>query len=233
MSLGELAPLQIELRDMMHGWGCPLCKLSAKAEAAYIASLNYERVLDLKTRDALKASRGLCPQHARQWEDVQGSALGIGIVYRVTVLDLLRATAEAEPSRLPFRRKASAEHSVESLENSGPCPACTIAEGTAARYADLLLKEVGDPEARDLFISCGGLCLSHLRMTLSRPGASRGSRDLLASQRQAWRMLMAELEEFIRKNDYRFVGEQLTEAEASSWYRAVDAVVGLRSRKPM
>ena len=78
----EFAPLQIELREAMTSWGCPLCRLSAKAEQAYIKSLNYERILDIKTRDALKASRGLCKTHTRQWEALQGSAFGIS--YRLS-----------------------------------------------------------------------------------------------------------------------------------------------------
>ena len=65
MSNDTLSPLQIGLREAMAEWGCPLCRLAERAEGAYIDSLNYERVLDLNTRDALKASRGLCARHSR------------------------------------------------------------------------------------------------------------------------------------------------------------------------
>ena len=67
----------------MASQGCPLCRLATKAERTFIDSLNYERVLDLKTRDALKASRGLCDQHSRVWQNVQGSALGVAIVIAI------------------------------------------------------------------------------------------------------------------------------------------------------
>ncbi len=212
----------------MEGWGCPLCKLVAKTERIYLDSLNYERVLDLNTRDALKASWGLCPEHSRDWEALQGSALGIAIVYRVAVLDLLRAT---EPEKLKggglFKRGGGVAQLAESVEPTGPCPACKLGLETAERFADLLLKDVAEPEVQAALAKCGGLCLPHLRLTLARPGAGRGYRDLVAAQRQAWEALMAELDEFIRKNDYRFQHEPVGE-EGDSWLRALDAITGMK-----
>jgi hypothetical protein len=128
----ELAPLQIELREAMADWGCPMCRLSAKAEHAYIKSLNYERVLDLKTRDGLKASRGLCDRHSRDWQELQGSALGIAIVYRVTVLDLLRDTETVKlKSSGVFQRRKSSQDLAQRLQAHGVCLACDIGEGTS------------------------------------------------------------------------------------------------------
>ncbi len=224
-----LAPLQIELREAMTGWGCPLCRLVARAERMYIDSLNYERVLDLNTRDALKASRGLCATHTRQWQELQGSALGMAIVYRVSVLDLLRDTAPDKFKPASFLRRGGkdAAQLAEDLSSSGPCPACEIGQGTAERFATLLLKDIRDDEVQMRLRECGGLCLPHLRLALSCPGAGKTYKLLIDVQRAAWQTLMGELEEFIRKNDYRFRHELLTEAESDSWLRALDVIVGL------
>lgn len=223
----ELSVVQIELRDAMVGWGCPLCRLEARAEKAYIDSLNYERVLDVPTRDALKASRGLCASHGRAWQALQGSALGIAIVYRVSVLDLLRDTEALEPpSRSLLRRASGPVQAAAALEASGPCPACTLLEDTARGFADLLLKDLKSAEVQDLLRDCGGLCLPHLRMTLARPGAGKTYKTLIAVQRQAWTALMAELDEFIRKNDHRFRHEPM-ESERDAWLRALDVMSGL------
>jgi hypothetical protein len=51
---------------------------------------------------------------------------------------------------------------------------------------------------------------------------------LIAVHRQAWQQIMGELEEFIRKNDYRFRDEAMTEEEGTSWSRVLDAIVGLK-----
>lgn len=233
-STSELAPLQIELREAMTDWGCPLCRLSAKAEKAYIKSLNYERVLDIKTRDAIKASRGLCERHSRDWEELQGSALGIAIVYRVTVLDLLRDT---EPAKLPqqsiFNRQSNSDSLSELLEAHGSCVACDIGEGTAKRFTGLLIQDLknqdlGDQSLQELLVGCGGLCLPHLRTALLHRMCPTTYDALIAVQRKAWQNIMGELEEFIRKNDYRFQDEVLTGGEGTSWSRVLDVIVGKR-----
>lgn len=228
-STPELAPLQIELREAMVSWGCPLCRLSAKAEQAYIKSLNYERVLDLNTRDALKTSRGLCETHSRDWETLQGSALGIAIVYRVTVLDLLRDTdhSKVKPQGI-FHRQSSSADLAGQLEPHGPCLACDIDAGTVKRFAGLLVQDIGDPELQKLLLECGGLCLPHLRTALSQKMRASESEALIGVQRQAWQQIMGELEEFIRKNDYRFQDEVLSEEEGSSWSRVLDVIVGMK-----
>ncbi len=228
-STPELTPLQIELREAMSPWGCPLCRLSEKAEQAYIKSLNYERVLDLKTRDALKSSRGLCDKHSRDWETLQGSALGIAIVYRVTVLDLLRDT---DPSKLKprgiFKRQSSGVDLAQQLVSHGPCLACDIGAGTAERFSGLLLQDIEDPKMQKLLLQCGGLCLVHLRTALSHRMRASTSASLISVQRQAWQHIMGELEEFIRKNDYRFRDEAMSEEEGTSWSRVLDVIVGMK-----
>jgi hypothetical protein len=228
-STPDLAPLQIELREAMGDWGCPLCRLRVKAEQAYIRSLNYERVLDLNTRDGLKLSRGLCEKHSRQWEELQGSALGIAIVYRVTILDLLRDTDESKTKKQGFfRRQASAGDHAETLETHGPCLACEIGSGTVDRFTDLLLQDLDDSALQEQLLSSGGLCLPHLRNALTHKMRPKTADLLISVQRKAWQKIMGELEEFIRKNDYRFQHEAMTGEEGTSWSRVLDMVVGLK-----
>jgi len=224
----ELAPLQLELRAAMASQGCPLCRLATKAERAFVDSLNYERVLDLGTRDALKASRGLCDQHSRFWQHVQGSALGVALVYRISLLDLLRDTEADKVQAGPvFRRRGRASTAASRLVAEAPCPACTIGDDTSARFGGQLLVDIRDADVQALLVACGGLCLPHLRQVLTLKGAERVYELLMRAQRQAWAQLTGELEEFIRKNDYRFADESMTPQEGASWTRALDALVGL------
>ncbi len=78
---------------------------------------------------------------------------------------------------------------------------------------------------RAALIRGGGLCLPHLRLALQASGPAAGYQALLAAQREAWSALMAELDEFIRKNDYRFQHEPMGD-ERDSWLRALDALLG-------
>ncbi len=201
------------LREAMAEGGCPLCRLVERDEQAFLQSLTYERILDLKTRDALLAARTLCLPHARRWQAVQGSALGIALVCEQVLGDLLRRSEEENGPRRRLRRRAS-------LERQAPCPACAVGEATARRFASVLLYEITDPQVAEAFLAGGGLCLDHLLLALRASGPEAGRRRLLDLQRRLWEALRGELAEFIRKNDYRFRDEPLGE-ERDAWIRAL------------
>lgn len=223
-------PLQHKLRETLALGDCPLCRLVEQDEQAFLRSLTYERILDIPTRETLQKARGLCAPHARAWRAVQGCALPVALVYRPIIKDLL---AQTEPKTAAgwLSRRASPRRLGEKLDAAAPCPACSVGEATARRYAEVLLQEVGVTEARAgevraALIRDGGLCLPHLRLALQVPGPAAGYQALLAAQREAWSALMAELDEFIRKNDYRFQHEPMGD-ERDSWLRALDALVGM------
>jgi hypothetical protein len=90
------------------------------------------------------------------------------------------------------------------------------ADGHAQHAADI----------QSLLMASGGLCLPHLRDVLTLPGASRVYETLMRCHRAAWVQLMGQLEEFIRKNDYRFQDERITPAESQSWTRALAILTG-------
>ncbi len=219
--------LQAELQETLEQGGCPLCRLTARAEKAFLASLTYERILDLGTREELKRSRGMCLRHARAWREVHGSALGIAIVYEITIKDLLRDTELELESPLKFwETRPTPAQLAEELEPLALCPACQRGADTAARFANVLLQDIHQESVRVALEQAGGLCLPHLRLTLTTRGSVEAKHLLLAVERRAWASLRIELQEFIRKNDYRFRDEPQG-SERDSWLRALDALVGL------
>lgn len=232
MADATMTPLQHRLRETLALGGCPLCRLAEQDEQTFLQSLTYERILDIPTRETLQRARGLCAPHARAWRAVQGCALPVALVYRPIIKDLLAQT-EPQAAQGWFSRSVSPRQLGERLATAAPCPACRVGEATARRYAEVLLRDVGAKEARAeevraALIQGGGLCLPHLRLTLQTSGPAAGYQALLAAQREAWSALMAELDEFIRKNDYRFQHEPLGD-ERDAWLRALDALVGSSS----
>ncbi len=74
------------------------------------------------------------------------------------------------------------------------------------------------------------LCLEHLRMGLALGELDEaGRRHLVLIFREGSERLRGELVEFIRKRDYRFADEIVTQGEATAWFRAVQAIVGMPS----
>ncbi|MEA3308540.1 MAG: DUF6062 family protein [Chloroflexota bacterium] len=219
--------MQAELRDTLERGGCPLCRLAARAEESFLNSLTYERILDFGTREELKHSRGMCLRHARAWREVHGCALGVAIVYENVIKDLLGDTELEFESSLKFwETRATPTQLAEELAPSATCPACQVGADAAARFANVLLQDIHQEHIRTALEQAGGLCLPHLRLTLALRGSTESKRLLLEVERQAWTALRAELQEFIRKNDYRFRDEPKG-SERDSWLRAMDALVGL------
>jgi hypothetical protein len=158
-----------------------------------------------------------------------GSALGIAILYR----DLLRQAGRSlEGARFDaggLLRRGGAAAAVRALTPEKGCPACAHRDemerlSLAAMLEALAKRDKGMQAALD---GSAGLCLPHVRraLALARDEASFAFlRGLMEAKLNG---LVAELDEFIRKNDYRFTHEGFG-AEGDSWKRAIGVVVGER-----
>lgn len=217
-----------ELLDAMRAGGCPLCRLARKASDSYLNALIYEGVVDVKVREALRDARGPCHRHAYRIARRRGSVLGVSIIYRDvvnTLVKVMEGQADA-PSRLFGRGQTDL---ARQLSPSAECPACVLEDESTQRHSKTLLKHLSAPEVEAAYIAAGGLCLPHFQAVLSH--ASPGQAKTLAAwQAAAWRQLRDELDELIRKHDYRFRSETVTEEEADSWERAVAMIVGDEER---
>jgi hypothetical protein len=213
-----------ELRDALQAGGCALCHLGRKAAARYLETLNYEGVNDPALRQALRAARGLCQRHAWQLTRLRGSPLGVALIYRSIINDLIEVLESQGPvvGRRPGDRRALAAR----LGAAKRCPACRVEEEAAERASQTLLAHLGEPEIAPAYATAGGLCLSHLRGVLAQADEAQ-ARTLQAWQLAVYQNLRKQLSEFIRKHDHRFRDEPFGD-EAHSWIRAVASLVGER-----
>ena len=218
------------LVEALDGDGCPFCALVPAALERYCRTLLYEQVNDIDLRANLRASQGFCAAHGEMLRQAR-SALGSAIIHR-DVLNTLARSLEAEPPPANTSR-----HWLRTLVDPGrptpdlalgvaePCPACQRVRERELHYADTLLLNWRDERLQRKFSSSAGLCLSHLRLTLARTGNPAQFEALRDAHLAKWRDLIAELDEFIRKNDYRFADKEIG-AEGTSWSRAIDLVSG-------
>lgn len=207
-----------QLKETLARPGCPLCHLAREAVRRFLAHLLYESVNDPGVQHALASSRGFCNLHAWQLREV-GDALGTAILYR----GVLRKLLESLEKRAPRSWFGPALRTI--LLPQAPCPACRVREEAEGIYAETLLKHLNQPEVRDGLVRAGGLCIPHLRRTLEAVSQPEQARQLLTLQQQAWTQLLAQLDEFIRKQDYRFLEEAIG-PEGDSWIRALTQVSG-------
>ncbi len=229
-----------DLRDALAQPGCPVCRLKADSVARFLDGLLWESVNDPGRRREIRQARGFCPPHA--WSLVRTSAsLGAAIIARDVLQSVLKTVEGASFQASPpwsVRRMhealdagkpaAATAELVAQLEPQADCPACVWAEKMEGIYVDGLLGHLlGEEGLLAEYEASDGLCLPHLRLALARVRSRRVFEALVNAQRTIWGRLVAHLDEFIRKNDYRFQGEDWGE-ERDAWLRAIEALAGAR-----
>lgn len=89
---------------------------------------------------------------------------------------------------------------------------------------------IKDPDLSAEFKKSNGLCLFHLKAIFEKLSDAASREVLLSLQKERWQSLQLELEEFIRKNDYRFQKEGFGD-ERDLWRRAVWSIAGNNIKK--
>jgi uncharacterized protein DUF6062 len=223
--------------------GCPQCRLSEKWVNSYLDAIMYESVNDPGTREQLHRSLGYCNEHAWRLPDTSGgAALGIAIIYRDLAGRILSALEKARfvpANRLSLRQAqelldrekptVAMQALVRGLQPHEECPACAHRDRmeTIALTAMLNALAQGDERMQAALISSAGLCLPHLRRAFELARDEAAFDKLLAIGMEQVAALAAELDEFIRKSDYRFNKDGFG-PEGAGWRRALAWMVGAK-----
>ncbi len=218
--------------------GCPICRIGTRAAERYLAGLIYDSVNDVPTRAGLRESLGFCHEHTwRAPEAGESAPLGIASIYRDIVNTLNKRLKQVEyQSQGPaIWRQLKGSVGVEGknpsvaklLAATAVCPACarrTEMEGLAITAVTDALSQ-NDQRLIAKLQQTGGFCLPHLRQSLDKASSQTAFDHLVNMTSAKMEALIVELDEFIRKNDYRFHHEGFNE-EADSWLRAIRLVAG-------
>ncbi len=218
--------------------GCPFCRLLAREATRYIDSVLWGMVNDPAFRDELNLARGYCREHA-WFLDREGAALGAAILMQdvlQTLLDQMdkRNFRQSKGSSLQkimdtFSVSPSGGAISKLTANLAPqtaCPICVKLKTTEQHYTSTLIKNFSGPNAfAEVFESSDGLCLLHFRSVLTQARRGPNLRAFIEAQKTVWQRLNIDLNEFIRKNDYRFRDEPFGK-EGDSWLRALEAISG-------
>lgn len=182
-----------------------------------------EYVNDPAAREMLRRAQGFCSVHTGGLSNI-GEALAISILYA----DLARLTRErwqqtSQPSHTSFLRRLRAGSHLTQPPDA-PCPACIQQQEADRRYVRALAAGLNHPTAQTTVWNAletdAGLCVPHVAQIVTASDSPVAARVLqLESAKLA--ALQAELEEIVRKNDYRFRGEAWGE-ERNAWKRALD-----------
>lgn len=218
-----------ELLEAQSKAGCPICRLVYRVTDRYLDSLLYEAVLDPDVRAKLKDSQGFCREHVAMLARQPGRALGIALIYRDILQDLIvgleaperrkRRWGERFRNFLPGRRR------LPTLAAKARCPACDISQRHEDSYIELLLAHLDDAKLYEAYAQGEGLCLNHLLLALARAGNQETLSRLAQPQIERYTVMLHHLDEFIRKRDHRFRHEPMG-PEGDVWLRAMNTVAG-------
>lgn len=95
---------------------------------------------------------------------------------------------------------------------------------------DLLLEHISEDEIGDAFRASDGLCLPHFLQAAENASSQEAFARLAAMQTERYESLVGELDEFIRKNDYRY-GDEPMGTEGTAWLRAIALLIGEQPKR--
>jgi Family of unknown function (DUF6062) len=217
--------------------GCPVCRLASETDQNYLGANLYESVNDPDTQAALRRSKGYC--HAHSWLLTKTSAspaLGVAILYRQAAQDVLEALSppDSTQEKVPppggrIRREVArgVDDLYSRLKPQAQCPACTHRKEMIEFILKTMLEALdrGDDRLQSALAASSGLCLPHLRYALELSQSAPASIFLRRQASGKLAALIGELNEFIRKHDYRFTGEGMGK-EGDSWRRILAWMAG-------
>lgn len=219
--------LWVELLAALQTPACAFCHLAEQKSRRYVETLLNEAVADVDHRDIWRAARGLCAWHAQMALGIPHSAGSLALLYD----DLLRhdltqvvalASASLTTRRWPWRRSLlqRLRRWLQQWQQPSICQVCTLWQAHEQLYRAVLLDAWTTPEMSQGFAASPGLCWPHLLRLAEQNLTHPNLPAALAAQHACLLPLQHDLQEFIRKLDYRFA-RQPYGREADAWQRVV------------
>lgn len=197
------AYLLAQLREVREqATGCSLCWLEHRQVHSYLQGVANDGVNDPPLRRKLARQGGYCPAHSAAFVTL-ASPLPAAILLDAFLHDRLEAV---RAGRRPRRLR---------------CEACAVRDMTGARFVKAISRH-GASGALGAELRLARWCLPHL--CRFAPALPSGLRDALAARHDG---LRHDLQEVIRKHDYRYAREAFSEDERASLRRALESLGSL------
>ena len=208
---------------------CPVCVLNDRDERRYIDYTLYDQVTNVHWRAQIRNARGFCAAHTTRILEEGRSALGVALIADDLIKTLQEGIgpAQSAASRGWLRGAfgGAGRAIAAKIRPTGACPLCGHLVQQTPVHLRSLLQDLATEEGARLYVDSAGLCVTHLVQTLDIGDPADGIAPLIARQKIVWSALEAELQEFIRKNDYQYTGEPSGE-ERDAWRRAFRLLAG-------
>jgi hypothetical protein len=189
-----------EIWDALGEIACPICFLRQKGIRKYMDDTFYENVNDPGLRARLHESLGFCDEALELALEAK-QPLGMSIIYAALAKDVAKR--------------------IDNNENLAPARACPMAERAAdieERYLSEFALRYQATDLQERHAASFGFCIAHLGRVVTLFPKRELRWQFLTTEAQKFRAFAAELNLFVKKNDYR--NKEPFGAEANAWMRA-------------
>jgi len=187
---------------------CPICFLIKENTNKLMQNFLYERVNDPGERERIRKALGFCNRHAWQLQRM-GNSLGQAIIYN----DILKIILEKIAGKENLKKK------------EGKCIFCEEEKEVEEMYISVFWKSFPEPEFISRFENSFGLCLPHFYLAIKKTKNLKNITVLVSIEKENLAKLNKDLEEFIRKYDWRFSKEELGK-ERNAWIKVIKKIAG-------
>ena len=229
---------------------CVLCRLAERSVKRALRDIFAEFVNDPPLRLRLRQSRGFCAAHVpllsgsgealgiailchdlagetlRRWSENGSSGYDNEGELSKSVKESRASEGNASAGTASYSSVLKRFISIfgrfsrrSASQVREPCPLCNVFSESEKRYVAALAAGLHRVEIWETLQVSGSLCIRHVENIAAKSQKVIAAR-LIASESERLKSLQNELEEFIRKNDYRFQHETMG-AENDSWRRAM------------
>lgn len=210
---------------------CPICALNERDERRYIDTMFYDQVTNVTWRAQIRAARGFCAAHTTRILAEAHSALGIALIAEdllKTVRGALASAPTTQSSTWSRLRNVvtGGARALTGLRRTGACPMCLHLKQQTPVHIGSMLKDLTSDAGRQVYTGSPGLCGVHLIGALESGDSQEAIPHVIEHQQRCWQQLDDELQEFIRKSDYQFAGEPISEGEGTAWRRSFRLLSG-------
>ncbi len=187
---------------------CPICIMLKRWREAFIETFFYECVNDRTMRKRIRETGGFCKVHAKAMLD-EGDPLGHSVIYTALIDEYLKN---------PNAKKKKG------------CLLCDLEDEQEIITLKAFLDFFRESEEFVKEFSNKGICVCRPHLLKLKELTKKDKvliKKLDSVQETNLKVAKESIDEIIRKHDYRYKNEQLTETENKAWKRAVKIMSGI------
>ena len=224
------------VETLKNGQYCPICLICEEDLRHFYRWYFIEYYNDATWIGTTMESGGFCKKHSQDLIDM-GKEHEMSVVYdylvNVTITRLERVLKDIGIYEYENRLRKIIKKIIDTenrqefiirLRHTEICPICKSISNSEDKWIQYLITDLDDEEIKGLYLNSKGLCMNHFRQAL-KFASPETAEVLIQKQADILRKLKSDLEEYMRKTDYRYAHEPKSD-EQTAWIRAIRFFAG-------